>query len=177
MPTITYGSQDIPLIERPEWQPVTRCPYRNLRELTPTTTWFDLTPVNPETVWETHVAQPSGVALPPSLLAAQEWMNAGARRSYVVEAWDGPEAVMRADLHGPHPSEPIHELINQFIAMNGGLIGGFPDVVGFWDNGRISLQELKHNRKDHLKPNQHAAADRLRALLGDRLDLSVMVWG
>ena len=63
------------------------------------------------------------------------------------------------------------------MASNNGLIGGFPDVVAFWDDGRISLQELKLSGKDALKPNQHDAADRLRDLLGTNADLSVLVWG
>ena len=50
-------------------------------------------------------------------------------------------------------------------------------MVAFWDDGRVSLQELKLHRKDQLKAKQHAAADCLRSLLGDRLDLRVLEWG
>ena len=63
------------------------------------------------------------------------------------------------------------------MAANEGRLGGFPDVVAFWDDGRVSLQELKLHRKDQLKAKQHAAADCLRSLLGDRLDLRVLEWG
>ena len=119
---MTYGSQEVPLVERPHWQPVFRCPYRRLRELTPTTTWFDLNPPNPDTLWETHAAQPSGTAIHPGVLAAQELINTGARHAYVVEAWDGRNGVMRADLHGASADEPIHGLIDQsWRPMKAGL--------------------------------------------------------
>ena len=135
MATIAYGSQDVPVVERPQWQPVFRCPYRRLRELTPTTTWFDLNPPSPDTLWETHVAQPSGTAMHPGVLAAQELINTGARHAYVVEAWDRRNGVMRADLHGASAVEPIHGLIDRFMKANEGRLGGFPDVVAFWDGG------------------------------------------
>ena len=63
------------------------------------------------------------------------------------------------------------------MAASDGRIGGFPDVVAFWDDGRISLQELKLSRKDALSAKQHDAADRLRGLLGARADLSILEWG
>ena len=85
------------------------------------------------------------------MLAAQEFLNCGARHAYVVEAWDGPNGVMRADLHGATADEPIHRLIDQFMAANDSRLGGFPDVVAFWDDGQITLQELKLRGKDHIK--------------------------
>ena len=50
---------------------------------------------------------------------------------------------MRADWHGAGSDEPIHDLIDEFMAASDGRIGGFQDVVAFWDDGRISLQELE----------------------------------
>ena len=85
--------------------------------------------------------------------------------------------MMRADWHGAGSDEPIHLLITHFMAASEGRIGGFPDVVAFWDDGRISLQELKLSGKDALKPKQHQAADRLQGLLGARAELSVLEWG
>ena len=175
MATMTYGSQTVQIIERPDWQPISKCPCRRINQLTPDKTWFDLKPELSE--YETHVMQPSGVPVPPGLLAAQELINAGARHAYVVEAYYKHKAVMRADLHGASADEPIHELIKRFRAANEGRIGGFPDVAGFWDDGRVSLQELKLHRKDQLSAKQHAAADCLRSLLGDHLDLKVLEWG
>ena len=58
-----------------------------------------------------------------------------------------------------------------------GRIGGFPDVVAFWDDDRISLQELKLSGQDVLSAKQHQAADRLRVLLGSKAELSVLEWG
>ena len=179
--TIAYGNQAVPLQRRPHWRPVPRCPYRRLKELTPTSRWFDLPAANAETLWETHVAQELGAPIPPAALAAQDWINAGARSAYVVEAWEGGNGgkpgVMRADWHGTSSDEPIHGLIEQFMAASDGRIGGFPDVVAFWDDGRISLQELKLSGKDALSAKQHQAADRLRGLLGARADLSILEWG
>ena len=83
----------------------------------------------------------------------------------------------RADWHGTSSDEPIHGLIVQFMAVSEGRIGGFPDVVAFWDDGRISLQEMKLSGKDALKLKQHQAADRLRKLLGAKAELSVLEWG
>ncbi len=177
MTTIAYGNQQVDVILRPQWQPIQRCPFKSLRSLTPDTSWFDLQPMNPDSMWETHVLQPSGHTIPPGLLAAQEFLNAGARHAYVVEAWDGPNGVMRADLHGANADEPIHGLIQQFLAVSEGRLGGFPDVVAFWDDGRITMQEVKLQGRNLLKGNQHAAADRLRGLLGNRLDLSILMWG
>ena len=39
--------------------------------------------------------------------------------------------------------EPIHKLIDQSMAAGDGGIRGLPDVVAFWDDGLISLQQLK----------------------------------
>ncbi len=175
--TMAYGSQAVPLQRRPHWRPVPRCPYRRLKELTPTSRWFELPAANAETLWETHVAQELGAPIPPAALAAQEWINAGARSAYVVEAWEGRQGVMRADWYGAGSDEPIHGLIDQFMAASDGRIGGFPDVVAFWDDGRINLQELKLSGKDALSAKQHQAADRLRDLLGTRAQLSVLEWG
>ena len=116
----------------------------------------------------------AGAPIPPAALAAQE---DNSRWAYVVEAWEGRRGVMRADWYGAGSDEPIHGLIEQFMAASDGRIGGFPDVVAFWDDGRISLQELKLSGKDALKPKQHEAADRLRVLLGSRAELSVLEWG
>ena len=127
------------------------------------------------------MAQALGAPIPPAALAAQAWINAGARSAFVVEAWEGGNGgkpgVMRADWHGAGNDEPIHGLIAQFMAASDGRIGGFPDVVAFWDDGRISLQELKLSKKDALSSKQHHAADRLRDLLGARAELSVLEWG
>ena len=177
MTSIAYGNQSVPLHQRPHWRPVPRCPYRRLKDLTPSSRWFDLPPANAETLWETHVAQALGAPIPPAALAAQAWINAGARSAYVVEAWDGPQGVMRADWYGAGSDEPIHGLIAHFMAASEGRIGGFPDVVAFWDDGQISLQELKLSGKDALSTKQHQAADRLRDLLGARAQLSVLEWG
>ena len=178
--TIAYGNQAVPLQQRPHWRPVPRCPSRRLKGLTPTSRWFDLPPASAKQ-WESHVAQELGTPIPPAALAAQEWINAGARSAYVVEAWEGGNkgkpGVMRADWYGAGSDEPIHGLIDQFMAASDGLIGGFPDVVAFWDDGRISLQEIKLSGGDAVKPNQHQAADRLRDLLGTRAQLSVLEWG
>ena len=95
----------------------------------------------------------------------------------MVEAWEGRQGVMRADWYGAGSDEPIHELIDQFMAAHEGRIGGFPDVVAFWDNGQINLQELKPSGKDALSAKQHQAADRLRVLLGAKAELSVLEWG
>ena len=95
----------------------------------------------------------------------------------VVEGFEGRQGVMRADWYGAGSDEPIHGLIDQFMAASDGRIGGFPDVVAFWDDGRISLQELKLSGKDALSSKQHQAADRLRDLLGTRAQLSVLEWG
>jgi len=174
--TIAYGNQSVPLHQRPNWRPVPRSRWRRLKGLTPTTRWFELPPASAKQ-WETHVAQELGAPIPPTALAAQEWINAGARSAYVVEAFEGRQAVMRADWYGAGSDEPIHGLIDQFMAASDGLIGGFPDVVAFWEDGRISLQEIKLSGGDDIKANQHAAADRLRALLGPRAELSVLKWG
>ncbi len=147
--TIAYGNQTLPLQQRSHWRPVPRCPYRRLKELTPTSRWFDLPAANAETLWETHVAQELGAPIPPAALAAQEWINAGARSAYVVEAWEGRQGMMRADWYGAGRDEPIHGLIEQFIAAS---------------DGQINLQELKLSGRDALSANQHQAADRLREL-------------
>ena len=61
MTSITYGNQNVPLHQRPHWRPVPRCPYLRLKDLTPTSRWFDLSHANAETLWETHVAQALGM--------------------------------------------------------------------------------------------------------------------
>ena len=124
--TIAYGNQSVPLQQRPQWRPLPRCPYRRLKELTPTSLLFDLLAANPETLWETHVAQELGKPVPPAALAAQEWINAGARSAYVVETWEGRRGVMRADWYGAGSDEPIRGLIDQFMAATKGRPSTWP---------------------------------------------------
>ena len=141
--TIAYGNQTVPLQQRPHWRPVRGCAWRRLKGLTPTTRWFDLATSSKEQ-YETHVAQELGAPIPPAGLAAQEWVNAGARSAYVVEAFEGGNrgrpGVMRADWYGAGSDEPIHGLIDQFMAASDGLIGGFLDVVAFWDTAESACR-------------------------------------
>ena len=78
---------------------------------------------------------------------------------------------MRADWYGPS-DEPIHGLIEQF----GGKRRpdrGFPDVVAFWDDGHVSLQELKLSGKDALEPNNTRPRIACGSV-GSRAELSVL---
>ena len=132
--SIAYGNQAVPLQQRPHWRPVRGCAWRRLKGLTPTTRWFELAAASKEQ-YETHVAQELGPPIPPAVLAAQEWINAGALSAYVVEAFAagnrGRPGVMRADWYRAGSDEPIHGLLDQFMAASDGLMGGFPDVVAF----------------------------------------------
>ena len=107
-----------------------------------------------------------------------EWINAGARLAYVVEAFEGRHGVMRAliGMEPPAMNRSMALLINSWPQAMAGL-RGFSDVVAFWDDGRISLQELKLSGKDALRQTQPTRRRSLADAVGPRAELSVLEWG
>ena len=115
--------------------------------------------------------------MPPDVPAARELLAAGAVTAYAIDLWAGSACVMDAAMQGVAPTADIRVLLRLFHHANGGSYGGFPDVAAFWADGTISLRELKLHKKDRLGEKQHRAADVLRQLVGEKLDLKLLTWG
>lgn len=172
-----YGSQEVVEELRPQWEPRFACPYRYFHKLKPEQSWFDLPEADPQKASQTFVVQVDSPPIPPDINAARELLEAGAATAYAIDLWAGGAALMDASLHGVPASADIRVLLQLFHHANGDSYGGFPDVAAFWPDGTISLRELKLHRKDRLSDKQHHAADVLRGLVGNKLDLKVITWG
>lgn len=114
---------------------------------------------------------PAGAALCRELKSDMDWI-------FFTETWGAQMRLFDSELICRPLEEPWGPVIEELIAANGGRIGGFPDVIGKRHDGRVVLCELKaRDSKDRLQKNQHEFADAATNLLGESLDLMVVVWG
>lgn len=86
--------------------------------------------------------------------------------------YGGPDLICLPD-NGPLPT-----LVAQLRAANRGRLGGLPDVIALFPDGKVALREAKNvAAKDRLGPKQHTFARAAQQLLGPRLDLALVEWG
>lgn len=173
--TIKYGDWDVPVLVR-GWIAPDRMPYRKTYLLTAGQHWNEA-PTS-EKMWEHYAPLPDGQAVPVGILIARELVAAGASSAAFTELWGGrcvlvgPELVCLAD------AGPLQSLVAELRAANENNLGGLPDVLAVFPNGRVAMREAKNVfAKDKLGPKQHHFARVAQRLLGDRLDLAVVEWG
>lgn len=172
---VSWGDETAQLIFRASWKGV-RSPWRHLARLNAGDSWFSLPEPDPSAQSQIYVVQPSGDPIPPEAMAAKELIAIGADEAFVIENWLGI-GVMDHQLIGTSRDHRIWTLIEDYKRLSrksGG--GGFPDVVGFWPNQKVSFCEVKIRGEDRLNRNQIEAVRHLRTLLGHRLDLRIFEW-
>jgi hypothetical protein len=200
--TIGYGKMEVPVLERAWTTTAKRVPYRKTYVLKPGQHWKDA-PVTPDQ-WEYYVLlEDAEVSLrgercapvivypqdrqfrldcvPAGAAIARELKIEAATSVVWTELWAGRRVLMGPDLICVDEEGPIRELLKQLrIATGRRLLGGLPDVVACFPDGRIAMREAKHvatKYKDRLGPKQHELATVAQRLFGSRLDLAVVEWG
>ena len=172
--TIRYGDDQVPVIER-TWRVAPLEPYRKTYVLKPGQRWTDA-PTTPKQ-WEHYVQLDDGTSIPVGAAICRELMASGAISAVFTEMWGGL-VLVGPDLVCVGCDGEIGAVLKALRSANGGLLGGLPDVIGIFPDGRIAMREAKNiGAKDRLGPKQHAIAREARRLFGQRLDLAVVQWG
>ena len=172
--TMLYGDTEVPVIER-SWASPDRLPYRKTYGLKPGEHWKDA-PVTPEQ-WEHYVLR-EGEPVPVGAVIAGELLAEGASIAVFTELWGGV-VLVGADLVCVSEEGEIRQLLDSLrVATGSPLLGGMPDVVAIFPDGKVAMREAKNvGAKDRVGPKQHAFARAAKRLLGNRLDLAVVEWG
>jgi hypothetical protein len=173
--TIKYGDWDVPVLIR-SWVAPARLPYRKTYRLKAGQNWSEAPTT--ELQWEHYVVLPDGQPAPVGVLIARELVTSGATAAAFTELWAGTCVLVGPDLVCISDDSPLHELVVQIRAATGGRLGGLPDVLAVFPDGRIAMREAKNvAAKDRLGPKQHSVARVVQRLFGARLDLRVVEWG
>lgn len=173
---VTSWAQETARVEfRPDWVGV-HSPWRHLAALKAGENWFDLPEPEMQSQSQIDVRQVATPPIHPAAMAARELLALGATEPIAIENWLWL-GVMSHELKGVARQHRIWRLTEDDTRISGKLrSGGFPDVVAFWPDGRVSVCEVKVRWGDRLNSNQLNGVWALRELLGDRLDLRVFEW-
>jgi len=169
-----YGDREVPVIER-FWKVAERLPYRKTYRLKPGQHWkeADVTPDQ----WEYYVLLNDREAVPVGAVITRELLVEGALSAVFTELW-GRLVLVSPDLICVREEGLIKELLDVLRTETGGRLGGLPDVIAVFPDGRIAMREAKNAaKKDRLRQNQHDFARVAQKLFGDRLSLAVVEWG
>jgi len=171
--TIRYGDIEVPLHRRP-WKAGPRTPYRKTYALKPGQHWLDAGETPKQ--WEHYVLLDDGSQVPVGGLIAREFIADGAESAYFVELWHGVVFVDHDLMCVEPPSKAVEFLATMKAALGG--LRGLPDVMAFFPDGRLCLQEAKNvGSKDKIQPSQHRFANVARSIFGDRVSFGVTEWG
>lgn len=165
----------VPLVER-QWKASSRKPYRKTYSLKPGQHWIDAEETGDQ--WETYVSVGGDDYEPAGATVAREMIGEGASLAGFTEMWAGTFVFVDHLLICRPIEGRLAEIIHRVRDANGGKLGGFPDAVGLFDDGRIAMREIKNvDAKDRLGAKQHALADLMYDLFQEQLDLRVVQWG
>lgn len=170
--TITYGGEQEKLFLR-EWKPGEKVPYRKTYCLKPGQHWSDAEETTEQN--EGYVLTPDGNQIPVGARIAQELVAEGAEAAAFVELWGKCVLVNHELICIPEEGE-LGEVLAKIRADNHGKLGGLPDVIAVFPNGKIVFREAKRSGKDRIQSKQHKMAKLLRKIFGPRLDLGVVEW-
>lgn len=171
--TITYGDAEVPIIER-FWKLAERLPYRKTYKLQIGEHWTEADVTSKQ--YESYVMLEDGEVVPVGASIARELISEGALSAVFTELW-GRLVLVNSDLVCVQEDGQIKEILDAIRAETGGRLGGLPDVIAVFSDGRISMREAKVTKKDRLQKNQHDLARVVQKLFGNRLDLAVVEWG
>ena len=173
--TAMYGDWEVPVLVR-DWIAHARLPYRKTYRLMPGQHWSEAMTTDDQ--WEHYARLPDGQAVPVGTLIARELIALGATSAVFTELWAGRCVLVGPDLVCVPEEGPLRRLLDELRAANGGCLGGLPDVLGLFPDGRVAMREAKNVvAKDRIRSNQHAFARIAQQLFGERLDLAIVEWG
>jgi hypothetical protein len=173
--TARFGDSDVPVLVR-GWKTAERMPYRKTYRLTPGQHWSEAAVSVGQ--WEHYALHGDGQAVPVGALIARELIELGATEAVFTELWAGRCVLVGPDLVCVAADGRFRELLDAFRHATGGRLGGLPDVLALFPEGRIAMREAKNvTAKDKVGPKQHAFARTAQRLLGERLDLAIVEWG
>jgi len=174
--TVLYGDWNVPILER-DWKahPI-RMPYRKTFRLRPGESWTEAETA--EKIWETYALRDDGLAVPVGALIAGELMATGAKEAVFTELFGGRFVMVNAELVCVPFSGELYDLIGMLRKARGESLGGLPDVIAIFQDGRVAMREAKNvASKDRIGKNQHEFARTAQKELGARLDLAIVQWG
>lgn len=171
--TIKYGDAEVPVFER-FWIMSERLPYRKTYSLKPGQYWkeADETPNQ----YESYVLLNNGDAIPVGAVIARELLDEGALSAVFTELWGGL-VLVNSDLICVQEDGLIKEILDILRSKNDNKLGGLPDVIAVFPDGRIVMREAKVCKRDRLQRNQHDFARVAMRSFGEKLDLAVVEWG
>lgn len=119
----------------------------------------------------------NGEAIPVGAAIVRELLAEGASCAVFTELWGGVVLVGH-DLRCVEEDGVIGELLDALrVATGRPGLGGLPDVIAVFPDGRVVMREAKKvSARDKLRPKQHDFADAAFRALGSRLDLAVVEW-
>ena len=147
-------------------------PYRQISVMKPGDHWA----AAPTTQQFEHYVEIDGEVMPVGAAIARDLLMDGAAWVCFTELWGRRPVVVSPDLVAQEMDGRVGVLLSDLRAANDGRFGGLPDVIGEWADGTVVMREAKKKSKDRLSVNQHKFARAARRVLGDRLDLAVVVW-
>lgn len=172
--TTKYGDAEVPVIER-FWKVAERLPYHKTYSLKPGQHWKEADVTSKQ--WESCVLLNDGEAIPVGAVVARELLAEGASSAVFTELW-GRLVLVSPDLVCVQEEGPIQELLDVLRTDTGGNLGGLPDVIAVFSDGRVAMREAKNvAAKDRLSRKQHNFASVAQRLFGDKLNLAVVEWG
>lgn len=197
---VLYGGVTVPVFRRTWRTTPTKLPYRKTYDLKPGQHWKDIGETTKQ--WEYYVVlehDPSvpevehpaiiypedrqfGLSVIPAGAAiAREFSSDGAKFVCFTELWAGKRVLVGPDLVCLPETGEIAQLLDDLrSATNRRMLGGLPDAIALFSDGRVAMRDAKHvskKYKDQLGMKQHSFASAARQLLGARFDLGVVEWG
>ena len=172
--TILLGGQEVPVI-RKHWVSGNILPYKKTYTLLPGQSWCEAEETSAQS--EHYVKTKENKYVPVGALIAEELINEGADIAAFTELWGGKCVLVDHNLVCISDNYRLVQILDYIRQKNNGRLGGLPDVMAVFPDGRIGFREAKNVRaKDTLNKNQHALAKLLRHLYKDKLDIAVVEW-
>jgi hypothetical protein len=203
--TATCEGRDVSIIQR-RWKPAGKVPFREVCKLTPGQHWLDAPeaptasnysqhyvllqdpmPMASITSWTPVIIYPEDRQLglqyiPAEIAIARELITEGALCAVFTDCW-ARRIFMDTDLWCvQEDSLPIHDFVKALrqTLPKRPLLGGLPDVLACFPDGRIAMREAKHvaaKYRDRLGVNQREIARVARTLWSNKVDFAVVEWG
>ena len=173
MKTIRYGCNEVEVLQRP-WKRGKRIAFRTTNGFKPGESWFNAKKSAKQ--WEYYVLH-DGKQIPAAALVAKELKEEGAIESAFVYLWGGDCTIFDESLTCVSHSGEIGTFIREVKMSNGGRLGGFPNVIAIFGDGKVDLRKtINVKAKGRISENQHKMANSLRKTYGEKVDLKVVEW-